>query len=381
MDWNSKILTEVSWAKEQGANVHRFLQFSVIPNAGSCITSAGRIESGEVLLSLPRNVLINKATYPNCPFSKQLSSFQFLAWFICKGKSTGMEKWPYYIEALPQDFSWHPVMLSSNDPLWPNVPEDVQNLILERKQSLLEDYQNVSKFESFDWQLFQWAWLCVNTRCLYYEVSPSSVDEQLTLAPVFEYFNHSFDAQTDLQRGRSGISIIAKRTIEKNEQIYLRYGGHGNDQLFSEYGFCLSENPFNHFTLDNQLSFNEQQEKFLKDHHYWKDYTFSIDGPSFRTFVALRVLLIYNSNDLLDYTCDSTRRLLQYMNGFSEGNRELPMVQALWTKHLKLFLKVVEEKAGKLCEQESDNYLQQCILQLWNDRQKCIKYLLNSPLE
>ncbi|WBW73591.1 ribosomal protein lysine methyltransferase Set11 [Schizosaccharomyces osmophilus] len=381
MNWNSKILTEVSWVKEQGARVHPFLQFSVIPDAGSCITSAGRIEAGEVLLSLPRNVLINKTTYSSCPFAKQLTSFQFLSWLICKGKSTGMDQWPYYIEALPQDFSWHPVMLSADDPLWPNVPKDVQKLILERKQSLLQDYQNVSKFEKVDWTVFQWAWLCVNTRCLYYKISPSSVDEQLTLAPVFEYFNHSLDAQTDLQRSRTGISIIAKRAIEKDEQLYLRYGGHGNDQLFSEYGFCLSINPFNHFNLDNEFSFTEQQEKFLDGHYYWNDYTFSMDGPSFRTLVALRVMLISNPTDLLDSSCDATRRLLQYMNGFSDGSRELPMVQELWNKYLNLLLKVVEEKAGKLDEQKSENYMQKCILQLWKDRQRCIKYLLNSPLD
>ncbi|EPY52144.1 ribosomal protein lysine methyltransferase Set11 [Schizosaccharomyces cryophilus OY26] len=381
MDWNLNIQKEVSWAKEQGARVHPLLKFSVIPNAGSCITNASRIEAGETLLSLPNNVLINKTTCSWCPFAKHLTSFQLLSWILCKGKSTGMEKWPYYIEALPQDFSWHPVMFSINDPVWSDVPKDVQKLVLERKQSLLQDYQSISKFEKLDWAVFQWAWLCVNTRCLYYQIASSSSDEQLTLAPVFEYFNHSFDAQTDLQRSRTGISIIAKRAIEKDEQLYLCYGAHGNDQLFSEYGFCLGENPLNHFALDDEFTFTEKQEEFLKCHGYWKDYTFSMDGPSFRTLIALRVLLVSKSTDLFDSNYDATRKLLQYMNGLSDGSRESPMVQALWDRHLTVLLQIVRKQVAKMDELRNKDYTQRCILQLWKDRQMCIEYLLNRPIE
>ncbi|CAA20873.1 ribosomal protein lysine methyltransferase Set11 [Schizosaccharomyces pombe] len=381
MSNKQNIESEVSWVKSKGAFVHPSLEFSVIPDAGSCVLANNDINENTVLLKLPPNILINKRTCSRYSFRDKLTSFQFLSWLISEDVHSNLEISPYYTKALPQGFSFHPVTLTSDHPLWSILPDEVRNSLLERKNVMAFDYEQVKKFVSVDQPTFQWGWLCVNTRCLYYDTGSKNTEDHLTLAPIFEYFNHSPEAQTALINTRGTITIKSTRRIDKGEQIFLCYGPHGNDKLFTEYGFCLSNNPNISIQLDRFIEFDKWQQSFLQDHGYWNDYTCSLHGASFRTLVGVRTLLVSPSEKLNDASYDQTRRVLQYINGFSDGSRDRQDVEDYLKKVLQELLCEAEECKEKVKGISDGSYVFICAEQLWKDRIMCCQYLMEHSFE
>jgi hypothetical protein len=99
----------------------------------------------------------------------------------------------------------------------------------------------------------------VNTRCLYYQLDPSpSAPDNLTLCPVLDFANHapsnthivpvlpsSIFAHTHghsktprkVLGGEYMFLSSSETPIRKDDELFLRYGGHANRTLFIEYGF------------------------------------------------------------------------------------------------------------------------------------------------
>ncbi|QRW05180.1 SET domain-containing protein [Ceratobasidium sp. AG-Ba] len=93
--------------------------------------------------------------------------------------------------------------------------------------------------------------------------------------------------------------------LQPGDEIYLRYGGHSNAALFTEYGFVLAlaekAHTFNGEVLidcyvEDLLRSREnyaQKCQLLKDRNYWGDWTLHVeDGvgyPSYRLLPVLRL--------------------------------------------------------------------------------------------
>ncbi|QRV91093.1 RuBisCO LSMT substrate-binding protein [Ceratobasidium sp. AG-Ba] len=96
--------------------------------------------------------------------------------------------------------------------------------------------------------------------------------------------------------------------LQPGDEIYLRYGGHSNAALFTEYGFVLAlaekAHTFNGEVLidcyvEDLLRSREnhtQKCQLLKDRNYWGDWTLHVeDGvgrPSYRLLPVLRLVHI-----------------------------------------------------------------------------------------
>ena len=98
----------------------------------------------------------------------------------------------------------------------------------------------------------------VNTRCIYYVVDPSpSAPCNLTLCPILDFANHAperihispalpstlFPPTPGSRRGGAKLGddyvflASSEVPIHKDDELFLRYGGHSNRKLFVEYGF------------------------------------------------------------------------------------------------------------------------------------------------
>lgn len=86
----------------------------------------------------------------------------------------------------------------------------------------------------------------MNTRCIHYRVSPSrSSPDNITLCPILDFANHSPRPHSDIVAvlpqhtlgGAYGFKSSSEHTLHADHEIFLRYGGHANRTLFTEYGF------------------------------------------------------------------------------------------------------------------------------------------------
>ncbi|KAI6167036.1 hypothetical protein EDD17DRAFT_1469443 [Pisolithus thermaeus] len=101
---------------------------------------------------------------------------------------------------------------------------------------------------------FLWAWLNVNTRCIYYRLKSSKSDpDNFTLCPVLDFANHN-SHMSNMHPGPTnadiwnsapvpsigeGLRFFAcdDARIRQDDDIMLTYGRHANKTLFVEYGF------------------------------------------------------------------------------------------------------------------------------------------------
>lgn len=97
----------------------------------------------------------------------------------------------------------------------------------------------------------RYLYMCINSRCLYYEISrtSSNKEDNLTLVPFVDFINHSNKqeevnaiAETTknfLQLDKQDYKIFYQETSGK--EILFKYGHHSDDLLLNDYGFILNE--------------------------------------------------------------------------------------------------------------------------------------------
>lgn len=152
-----------------------------------------------------------------------------------------------------------------------------------------------------------WAWLNVNTRCLYHQLKPpKSHPDNISLCPLLDTANHSFLPHvfrpTDNNKGSLSFISPPDRPIEPNEELFLKYGNHANRTLFAEYGFVVENHPFPEVDTQDIL------EPMLLSHRdtleregYWGRWTMHLNPapahPSYRLLTALRLYHSPNEKD------------------------------------------------------------------------------------
>lgn len=193
---------------------------------------------------------------------------------------------------------------------------------------------------------FYWAWMCVNSRCLYLPIGLKTHADNFTMAPVIDLINHTFDKAMECKveyPPEGGMQIRAPRSDPKafnvksvthpddgsvqqveewqrgcraGDELFITYGPHSNEFLLSEYGFTLpimdpkdptmlhlSQNPYADVVVDNivlsllssqsSLLQAELKRELLHERGYWLDWTIHPTGePSHRLVCALRLLAL-----------------------------------------------------------------------------------------
>lgn len=226
--------------------------------------------------------------------------------------------------------------------LWPLA---LQDLLPPMAKSLLENQQRKYKFDlnlaseafpklSEDDYLYNW--LIVNTRTFYW-VSPGKKkppvrDDCMALAPFADYFNHA-DEGCIVNFGSDGITIIADRTYEKGDEIYISYGPHSNDFLLTEYGFILTENKWDELLLDQVIlpELSAKQQKLLEEESFLGNYVLDRNMVCYRTQAALMLL------------CVTPKKWLRFLSGEDADEKDQKKADDILVRLFRQYLKHVRE--------------------------------------
>lgn len=296
-----------------------------------------------------------------------------------------------YLDSLPSSFDTVPLLWKAEDakrlPASTRVYLAKQKVVFRKHHGLAQAYIRSHEklgplLHGFTEEEFLWAWLVVNSRCIYQELSPQSTrDDNYACAPLIDMINHvpSSVPHCKLSYDIKGLSVISQNSYEMGDEVYISYGAHSNEALLCEYGFVLHNNS------DNSLNFDHQLSKVLRSWHlrllmelgYYEDCTINGDGEiSFRTEVAIRVSLLSEAD--CEEGTDGCRRLTQYVNGRIDGQAEDAEVDRTLCRMVLNELKVIEAALvdlDEVCERESAT-LRPLQRQIWRDHFGILKRCL-----
>lgn len=127
---------------------------------------------------------------------------------------------------------------------------------------------------------FIYAWANVNSRCFYHVApgkrAPKDSNEAMAMVPAMDLFNHSNVANCNTSYDRKGFHVVTERSIPAGQELLLSYGAHGNDTLWTEYGFVMDANGddsirgFDEVVLDG---LTEAEKDVLEGASYLGNYT------------------------------------------------------------------------------------------------------------
>ncbi|TKY86198.1 hypothetical protein EX895_005023 [Sporisorium graminicola] len=102
---------------------------------------------------------------------------------------------------------------------------------------------------AIDVDTFLWAWLCVNTRCVFLPLCLADHADNFTLAPMLDMANHTSDPSFECKvryAADGGLEMYAPSGSDAEtcvavpgDECFITYGPHSNENLLSEYGFVL----------------------------------------------------------------------------------------------------------------------------------------------
>ncbi|KAG8920868.1 hypothetical protein FRC00_009417 [Tulasnella sp. 408] len=316
----------------------------------------------QTLVSIPKAALMNwhtiRSYYPRLELNingnmtpaktstkiATLNSTQALTmhlYLLRKGESSA--EMDAYSSSLPKSFDEHPLTWvgSPRESLLECLPPSSKTALTDVESRCKADWKAVQQILEEDtidtgprrssdypapehieaaYRIFVWAWLCVNTRCIHYSLSPSDMnrslkDVDLTLCPIIDLANHALSKirSFTVRRDTSNSSLHLEApmfSMQKGEEVFFHYSAHSNSTLLSEYGFVIPRNPRpseddepqegGEVNIDDVMASlfegeNRQWKKeLLENAGYWGDWTLHSSPPpahpSFRVVAALRLL-------------------------------------------------------------------------------------------
>ncbi|OSD01579.1 SET domain-containing protein [Trametes coccinea BRFM310] len=275
-----------------------------VPGAGRGLFAARDIPPSATIFEVPSSALMNvKTLLPLYPHIREgrLSSHQLVSLHLLLHRPPGEDDsldshFGPYISTLPRDFSSHPLTWlidhrHGKDDLWTGYL--LKNLPPMTRMALEKSYDGFQK----DWKAvvgiltespamlslssrrtlkttedldlgellsdYVWAWLNVNTRCIYYRLRQNRSDpDNFTLCPILDFANHGPELTHifpvvesdiwDVTIPRAPGSVKRAKTepfvffgpsdfsVPEGQELLLKYGAHSNRFLFIEYGFVNS---------------------------------------------------------------------------------------------------------------------------------------------
>ncbi|XP_028406087.1 SET domain-containing protein 4-like [Dendronephthya gigantea] len=316
------------WAKENGVVFHK-MRPAIFPGTGRGLMATRQINDGDLLISVPRRLLITGDVLRNYYTDgisqvkrPNLTTIDLLCLFLIVEKSLGNKSfWSPYVTMLPSQY---------NTPAYFNHHElsHAPKFFMEHGQaqlkSIRECYLSLKQFISDEMKKnsvelsfndVRWAWNAVNTRCVYLcgesKFGLSNQGEMACcLAPLLDLLNHSSDVQ--IQAGYFGekqcYEIYAKTRVKKGGQVFINYGPHSNRKLLIEYGFILANNCHSSVKIESTLvydtaaKFNRCLSKRMCDvvSKYNLEATFfcSLNGLSWSLETVLKLLCLEDDSKI-----------------------------------------------------------------------------------
>ncbi|KAJ7452444.1 hypothetical protein B0H11DRAFT_2073446, partial [Mycena galericulata] len=313
------------------------------PGAGLGLWSLAHIPPSTPLFTIPPSALLNsRSLAPHYP--PGLNAVQLITLHLClyrplHGSPSLDPLFGPYISTLPPEFDSHPLtcqlrgadvrelppsVASALDRLcvryasdWNTVRAYLRDNLLSLSQKAGVHLHRADEALEAD---FLWAWLNVNTRCIYHRLKGTRAHpDNLTLCPILDFANHNASGPCMTPRlsaaERANVAPIPKlgdpftllspsTATDPGQELYLTYGAHANRTLFVEYGFvipCASDDARAEVDVQDIVEqlFEDTKRDMLQEAGYWGDWT--LDGSpaiSYRLITALRLLHV-NSDDAL----------------------------------------------------------------------------------
>ncbi|KAF6765189.1 hypothetical protein DFP72DRAFT_335316, partial [Ephemerocybe angulata] len=455
--WNDLL----AWLERHGMDVSSALHVEArsLP-FGYGMVALREIGPSAPLFTIPAGALLNAITLaPHYPKAKpKLSSVQVISLHLflhrpVNGKSSDPLFGPY-IAVLPAEFDTHPLTWRRKQRqavpppgLWllDKLPRFVQRDLgrvekafqsdWERVQSYLRSKPNVldSATNSHAQGIlddptlveddFLWAWLNVNTRCIFYRTKDAKSDpDNLTLCPILDFANHSSVVPTmtpqaskqdiwdmALKNKPADFTLLSpsEKSTSVGEELYLQYGFHSNQFLFVEYGFADSISGAAVLSGDQNADIDitpmvedfvaargdlgEWMKQRLLEEGYWGEWTLHSSPkpahPSYRLITALRLYAalpskVTNLNEIDDLEAQLSS-WLEVVGGQRECISEENEV--LWRKSLEQICKTVLEAAtthSKSLEvpptEQSVAGAVSCVKSLWEEERYVAEAVMQS---
>ncbi|QRG37218.1 hypothetical protein FDK38_001588 [Candidozyma auris] len=333
------------------------------PDSGRGLYAVDHIRASEKIVTIPHSLLLNYTTVVAhiskfAPFSLQesyygkvnvpstpldpvteiyktfsldtllrLSSFQLLGLYLVLEKRRGENSfWKPFLDMLPEldelssaPIVWTILKHSEAEHLTRMLPRSTRKHTNDVVSRFENDYNRVSDFLGSATHIskedFLWAWMCINSRCLYMEMpQKSDASDNFTLAPYVDFLNHSGNDECGIKIDAHGFHVLTSTPYKPDSELYFSYGPHSNEFLLCEYGFTLAYNKWNYVDISDLIMplLRPQQVAFLKESGYYGDYTVNEQGASFRTEVALATL---QENEP-----SASRKLKAFVDGVIDGS-------------------------------------------------------------
>ncbi|KAL4922197.1 hypothetical protein BDW62DRAFT_78942 [Aspergillus aurantiobrunneus] len=330
------------WAVSQGIIVNG-VGPAKFPGRGLGMIALRSIQENEAIVRVPRQVMLTVEAIPPSfisRFAEGTPVHALLAAFLCHGEPEKLEPYELWRKTWPsrKDFEdcmpilWPEALRGSSSPgsatllppsisgRWKRVRKEKlefeytsshQNVLVQQEQRLRKAWESViAAFPETDWKMFSYHWLIVNTRSFFYLMpgheSPEDRNDAMALLPFADYFNHS-DVACNVKFDGREYTFRAAKAYEVGEEIFMSYGPHPNDFLFTEYGFYLDENESEALYLDDiifqDLGSSLQEELNLQQ--FFGNYQVTTAGVCYRTEIAacIRYMLLEDwQNYLLGYS-------------------------------------------------------------------------------
>ncbi|KAG0339218.1 SET domain-containing protein 4 [Podila horticola] len=337
---DQEYLDFLQWLKDLGCPKTK-LTLAEFSNTGRGMMATKDIKAGEVMIQVPERNLVTlkslQSTYgPRIArFGKKINSHMVIALHIALlVQAPEKSGWLPYLRMLPKKFDTMPVRYPQE--LFDLLPQNAQAHVNKQKAKIVADYNCVLDFlksnqdllsRPLSYEEYEWAWLVVNTRCIYLDAKRQDAADNIALAPMLDFLNHTHDAKTEGRFCTKTKSYQIKTLLpyKKGEQVFINYGPHDNCFILVEYGFVTPDNPYNYVTVDNDFMHltipgetsvaKKDKMELLDMAGYYGDYVLHRNDVSFRLLVGLRLRLINPFNKMSAATQHAIAQWHNVVNG------------------------------------------------------------------
>ncbi|KAG0250473.1 SET domain-containing protein 4, partial [Mortierella polycephala] len=314
---DQEYLDFLDWLKNMGCPRTK-LTLAEFSNTGRGMMATKNIKAGEVIVQVPERNLVTMKSLQSIygarinRFGKKVNSHMIIALHIALLVQTGEKSgWQPYLRMLPKRFNTMPVRYPPE--LLELLPQNAQAHVCKQRAKIMADYKCTMDFlqsnndlltRPLEYDDYEWAWLVVNTRCIYLDAKKQVAADNIALAPMLDFLNHTHDAKTEgfFCNKTKSYQIRTLKPYKKGDQVFINYGPHDNCFILVEYGFVTPNNPYNFVSVDKdflQLTIPGETSSAKKDKMelldfagYFGDYVLHRDDVSFRLLSGMRLRLI-----------------------------------------------------------------------------------------
>ena len=275
------------------------------------------IKKYEIIMSIPKICLISMDVALSTTIGKEIGKFMyqelhsprhslFSSFLLSEEKS---EKWKFYFDLLPKDFSYFPIFYTDNELEYLRGSPFLSQ-IFEKRIEMKSDYDvicnYIPSFSSFPFIKFCQARMSVSSRIFGVTMNGVRAD---VLVPFADLINHRTQRQTQwyYDNAQNSFMIQSLEDIKEGNEIYDSYGKKSNAKLLLNYGFCLENNSENEYYLTLKFNpkvplFSQKKVIFQREEDYertFKLYSNVYESELYELLSFLRFLIFEGDFNVL----------------------------------------------------------------------------------